>query len=549
MIYKDITVAIPSKKRIRNGTNYVYEILERKGKEYEKDKVICVGVAINKTQMHPNDKYFTQHGQTIDITPKESQADISSSLQIGAYLLVKRICEEEGILDLLNDIYQTKANEILAYLIYNLVEQSSVAQTFKYFMFNNYVGLNYVPSDSSLSKLFNSIIDAESIKSFMTKWMTLRLSAFNKDNIVDVDFDSTNFNVSSKNIMLKERGKAKLDEELPQINVAYFLDRKTGIPFYYDVYYGSINDMEHCQTAITKLKEIKEDVKLSFIMDRGYFCQKNIEYIKDKNYLFMCLGKSNKFFKNYISMYPRDKIRIAENRITEYVYGLKFKGRVFDSSALEYNIYFFYNETSGIHEINAMQSEIERICSYLVGKKDEEGHIRNTYEEKINFVLDDDNIIKSATPNYNFINEYNSFLGYFWIISNEDISIKEAYESYKKRDVIEKSFMLSKSSADFIKKYSQTDQSYCAKTFIGFLSGVIRSAIINTYSKFLFQNTSETSQTILLEANKVSCEKLSKKYIPRYALTNKQKQIFSFVECNQRNVNSLIEEINISLPC
>lgn len=547
MIFRDVIVDIPSKKRVRRSTNYVYEILHRKGKEYEKDVVALVGIAISDKQMNPNEKYFELHNDVLDLCPQNVPTDFSHTLQIGAYLLIKKVCENEGLLNILKSVFDVKANEIFAYLVYNLVEQNSVAQTLKYFMFNNYAGLNYVPSDATLSKLFNEIIDDSSIKKFMTEWMKYRMKKMSKDDVVDVDFDSTNFNVSSKNVTLKENGKPKIDESLPQVNVAYFLDRKTGIPFYYDIYYGSINDMEHCQTAINKLKEIKDDLKISFIMDRGYFSQKNIEYIANHNYFFMCLGKSNKKFKDYIKEYPKEKIRISRNRVTECIYGIKLYGKAFDNSKFNYNIYLFYNEYSGIHEINSLQSEIEKVCTYLVGKSDENGQIRNTYDKRIILKLNEENVIISATPNYDFIDEYNSSLGYFWIVSNEDLSLLEAYESYKKRDVIEKSFMMSKSSSDFLKKYSQTDEAYCAKTFIGFLSGVIRSSILNTFDTFLFQNTSETSQTIILEANKITCEKLSKNYIPRYALTNKQKQLLSFIKINQQNVNSLIEEINATL--
>ena len=86
-----------------------------------------------------------------------------------------------------------------------------------------------------------------------------------KGESVDIDFDSTNYNMSSGNLESAEYGHPKVNEGLPQVNVAYFLEHKSGIPVYYDVYYGSIIDMEHCRTAVEKVKAIQEDLELSFL--------------------------------------------------------------------------------------------------------------------------------------------------------------------------------------------------------------------------------------------------------------------------------------------
>ena len=60
-------------------------------------------------------------------------------------------------------------------------------------------------------------------------------------------------------------------------------------------------------------------------------------------------------------------------------------------------------------------------------------------------------------------------------------------------------------------------------------------------------HASETSQTIIEELNKIKVEKLIGRYILRYALIAKQKQILSYFDLTQGDVVKLVKEINDTL--
>lgn len=546
MIYRDIQVPIPKKKRIQKKTNYVYEIVERKGSAHAKDKVVCVGVNLDGSNMNPNEKYFDLHeDEQRPVVPLTEPKSFNSSLHIGDYLVFDFIARKEGIYDLLAKYFDKYSEIILAYTYYILGSENSVAQHFKYYLFDNFLGINFIPSESALSQLFNEIIDDESINNFLCGWMNKNLK--NNADIIDIDLDSTNFNSSAKNLSLQELGKPKVDENLPQINVAYFLDRTTGLPIYYDVYYGSIVDMAHCQTAITKVHEINKNTKFSFVMDRGYFSSKNLQFIAKNGYFYMCLGKENIKFKSLIERFPVSKISDSRNRIYGNIYGVKLKEKVFENDETESFIYLYYNDGYGLNYVAKLQDEIEKVAKQILYKYDKEGHIRNTYKDRIFIDVDNDNMIVKAEPNYDFINNYKSQLGYFYIVSNEDISINDAIRSYRKRDVIEKSFLMSKSESDLTKKFSQTDTAYKAKTFIGFLCSIFRANLINKLQPYFFEYRSETSQTVIYELNKIVAQKIQDKFLLRYALTKTQKQILSFYKINQSSVLDLIDKMNTIL--
>ena len=68
--------------------------------------------------------------------------------------------------------------------------------------------------------------------------------------------------------------------------------------------------------------------------------------------------------------------------------------------------------------------------------------------------------------------------GYFFIVSDREMTCQEMLAFYRHRDVIEKDFMHAKSQEDLHKTYAQSDGCYEEKTFMGFLCPI--------YSKIIF---------------------------------------------------------------
>ena len=298
MIYEEITVPIPERKRIRKsgGPKYVYEVLARKGRYSDKDIVSFVGVQIDDEFMHPNEKYFELHPERDSEKPLDEVTQFDKQVHLGAPLVLRKIAKREGLDAALKESFPGYDELMMTLLEYYLFRRESASQLYKYYLYDHYTELNYIPSESKLSRFFTEYLSHERISAFLEKWMEYRCSRLPNGSAIDIAFDSTSFNISSGHVLSAEYGKAKVDEGLPQVNVAYFLDRKSGIPIYFDLYYGSIIDLSHCQVALEKIKAVKHDLKGSFVMDRGYFCSENIEYMSDSGYLFMCMGKSGRIY-------------------------------------------------------------------------------------------------------------------------------------------------------------------------------------------------------------------------------------------------------------
>lgn len=547
MFYEDILVPIPAKKRITkygsHRRSYVYEILQRKDKEHPKEVVCCVGLAVNDTEMHPNEKYYDLHRENRKEKPLEEPGIFDSQISIGAPMVLRTTAGRLGITGLLEKCFPGYSEIIQTLLEYYMTERESAAQLYKYYLRDHYTELNYIPSETFLSQLITERIDHEKITQFKNEWMEMRLEGA-ANRWVDIDFDSTNFNVSSVGVESAERGKAKVDEGLPQVNVAYFLERETGLPVYYDIYYGSIVDMEHCKTAIRKLKEIQKDVRASFVLDRGYFSQANLNYISENGYHFLCMGKETKEYRTMIRKHPVTSIMKAENRIYGNIYGIKQYGRVIEGSEKEYHIYLYYDLTRIATELQERQDWIELGCRQVVGKRDRNHGIRNTYGKYIDLEIDENDVILSAEPNYKYLDDYRDMCGYFWIVSNEDMTVREALQCYRHRTPIERIFRTIKTEADLNKMYASSDYAFEAKGFLAFLTAILRADMTLRLRPYFIQYTNETTQTVLKELEKVKAEKLTDKYVLRYELTNRQKQIFSFYDMRKDDALHYVDKIN-----
>lgn len=552
MIFRDVIVDMPLKKRVtKYGSHkkpYVYEILKRQGKDCEKDTVVCVGLAIDDKKMNPNEKYFEIHPEFIDLLPetKTEKMVFDSQIYLGASVLIRTAAEKTGLTSILEQHYPGYTELIMTLLEYYMIERESAAQLYKYYLYNHFTSLNYIPTEKEISSLFNEVLTHESIQQFLMDWMKVNLKNHSNAQIA-IDFDSTNFNIGSKAVEMAERGKPKNDEGLPQVNVAYFLERTSGLPIYYDIYYGSVIDMEHCKTAVGKVKAIQEKASILFVMDRGYFFKKNLDYMRENQYSFLCMGRDGVRMNHLMEDCPVHEISKSVNRIFGGIYGKKFKGKAFESDEVEYYLYLYYNSATAAEELPKRQDFLEYYAKALVGKRDKNYAIRNTYGKMIDLKVDEKNIIVEAKPNYEYLDHYRDTCGYFWIVSTEDLSVEEALNCYRHRDGVEKVFRGIKTDSDLNKMYSQSDAAMEAKNFVAFLTAILRADILLRLKPYLFQYSSETTQTALKELEKIKAEKLGAKYLLRCPLTARQKQILSFYELNQGKVVRYIEDLNLAL--
>ena len=551
MFYTDITVDLPLKKRIswKKNKYYVTEIFSRKGKNTIDDCVI-VGIALNKNsdKMHPNNKYFERHPEQIELlkSDQQNEKEFCPCQSVGQHLFIDAICNSTGLDSILADSFPGFSQEIEACLKYYLSMRNTDINTFSSYGYDHYLGTNYIPN---LTSLFNERINHENIKSFLSKWLEHCLSLSDTPE-VEVDFDSTNTNTNSDDIELAEKGKAKNNENLPQVNFSYLVDRNTGMPMHFDIFYGSIVDMEHCKNYIQKVEALKNNAKFMLCMDRGYFTNPFLSSIYGK-YNFCVMGKDVTKFDEFISLYPEHIIKKSENRIYGSIYGVKFQDiPLKDWKKEKLFIYLYYDPTKSNSSTICNLDKLETIAKQIIGKKDIKGNIRRTWRNKLNIELDSKTkIITNVKVNHEAFDEMNKKAGYFYIVSDKEMSPCDMLSFYRHRDVVEKNFMLARSQEDLAKTCAQNDNCYESKTFMGFLCAIVRSNMIKTMEPYFFQYKNETTQSVINEMGKIKLDNINGTIVQLCPLTSRQKQMMSFYKLTNKNIVDLIEEFkSIGFP-
>ena len=73
---------------------------------------------------------------------------------------------------------------------------------------------------------------------FQNAWNVLN----NTEDEIYISYDSTNMNTLAAGVEMAEFGKAKDNDEKPQVNLSYAIKHGDGTPLFHELYPGSIID-------------------------------------------------------------------------------------------------------------------------------------------------------------------------------------------------------------------------------------------------------------------------------------------------------------------
>lgn len=148
--------------------------------------------------------------------------------------------------------------------------------------------------------------------------------------------------------------------------------------------------------------------------------------------------------------------------------------------------------------------------------------------------------------NSRYIKEEIRKLGFFFIITSEDMSAAKALDIYRGRDNIEKMFRSLKSGIDFNKARVHTTESLKSKVYLTFIAMIVRNEMFQKMEGLRKKNRKAfTIPGMISELENIECTKNSmSKYRRRYALTNKQKQILKQFEMDEKYIDKSISEFN-----
>ena len=410
--------------------------------------------------------------------PEEKDRTVRSScLRIGTFIVIRQLMKENGISDILSVYLKPKDQGLFQDLAaYSIIAENNAAQYYPDYAYNHPLfteGMT-IYSDSKVSDFLNSLT-AEQSAGFLNEWNSAR----DHRQKIYISYDSTNKNCQAGDIEMVEFGNAKDDKSLPVFNYSIAYDTNNREPLFYEKYPGSINDVSQFQFMLDKAKAYGYK-KVGFILDRGYFSKKNIEYMDQCGYSFVIMVKGMASFIH--QLITENKGSFEEewiNSISEYgVYGKTIKRKMYASDKNDRYFHLYYNSARASSEKREIEAKITEMKRFLMNHKNEKRTFGSAYEKYFILHYDTDGeTFLFPEDKTQVVSDELKLCGYFAIVTSEKMSAKDAISLYKSRDTSEKLFRGDKSYLGNKSLRVYSDESAVSKIFIEFIALIIRCSM------------------------------------------------------------------------
>ena len=545
-----------------NGSNYRIEPGDGRS-AYTSHKKICIGVVVKAAgkKMYGNDNYYRLF-MTNDLPEPPLRAD---SISIGPRLLTEALGDDYRLIELLVDVFgEADAALIMDLSMYMLVEEKAVFQHFPSWARRHAIYSSTVRSDSYISEFLGDAISFSKIDQFKREWAKEHIGT----GSVYFCYDSTNTNSQAEGVYIVQKGHAKDDPTLMQVNTDYVVRQEDGLPFTFMEFPGSINDMIEASEMIQYLKNICDgaDVKITLVCDRGYISEENVRLMDENDIGFLLMLKSNMNDHTFIMEKYCRKVR---NRYECYMqefgeFGTTVKRRLFGNGSTRW-FHLIWNPTL---EIKHRKKLLERI-----EKKRKE--LERSIERKTRFSPDDirnlpvwfeyefkdagkiiakgrgrggkktvdARVLTGFTDNNDAIEKELGQCGFYLLVTSEEMSVSEARKAYSKRDCVEKVFQALKSSLGMDEIGVASDDNLHGKSLIWFVAAILHSALFTKTDTL--RTKDRKTYTIPSQIDKideiVADRNLNDNtYMRRYRLDKRQENIFKACGVSQERIDEFV---------
>jgi transposase len=398
----------------------------------------------------------------------------------GNIFLLRHITRELKLDQLMKNCFPGTYSEILALAYFHLCDDSAM-YLFPYWQ-DEQCELNCRKLYSSeISELCDSIGGAQkSVRDFFERWVASRKP------VSGVYYDVTSISSYSTNMDFVEWGYNRDGENLRQINLGVACERENGLPLFYRLYPGSINDVTTLENHL-KMLDLFELDNVLISLDRGFCSKSNIIAMNSRKDKLEFVQPMTFSMKAVTRMLKANRAELKKNR-NAFKFGEDILHHVessmsFDKEDSQYRAFLYYNEKADLDQRHSFLSKLFDIEKELSGRRFE------TMKEYLAFKHD--NIHEKFAPYFKLerssgkivknerkINARLSKSGFFILLSN---SLKLDGESvlahYRDRDIVEKMFDVGKDELEE-KRLRAHDQSHAdGRVFIKFIALILHARI------------------------------------------------------------------------
>ena len=299
------------------------------------------------------------------------------------------------------------------------------------------------------------------------------------ENISDeyMAIDITSVSSYSKQIPESERGYNRDGEDLDHINFCLLFGEETQLPVYQTVYSGSIGDQATLKATLAEVAAVIDGKKLVLVADKGFYSVKNVEMLMEQykgSEFLLAVPFANKWTVELI----RDE-RDSIDRITNLIHTSGSPDRgvireiVFGDETLSACV--LYNPERALDDRNHWYSYVAWLKELVESGKDTVANRKDI--EKYLLVRPGNRRYKKADIREEVLERKLETAGWFILLGNGKLTAQQAYDVYRKKDVIEKAFMKYKNLLGLKRLRIHTENRMRNKMFVAFIALTLVSFI------------------------------------------------------------------------
>ena len=462
-------------------------------------------------RMYPNDNYFKQ------FKPEElpEYPEKSNNISVGLFTVVSCLTESIGLNTILCDVFGViNARLILDLACYMLSQESAVFQHYPHWARSNAIFSETISSDTTISEFLNDNISLSDINLFKEKWARHSIG----NGKIYLCYDSTNVNSRATGVMLVQKGWAKDDKSLLQVNTDYVVRQEDGVPVTFTTFPGSITDIAEASETLKFFDNLLKDsagagdngitgqnnaspdkpnLEITMVCDRGYISRDNVEDMDNAGIDFLLMLRKNMGICDKLIEQYGTQVQDSDNYLFDkHVQAMTVEASLFDEGSD--NRYFhivwdgnlqMLHRTNTYNEFQQKRNKLNNLVDRkTVITKDEAKNFNEWFEldlEANKTVTTKSKkevegfIIKSFKCKKEELNKSIAKCGFYILVTSKSMTADEAITSYRKRDCVEKVFYALKSFLGMNKYGVHSDNAYHSKALIWFIAAILHAYIFS----------------------------------------------------------------------
>jgi len=404
---------------------------------------------------------------------KYAQQFLDSVKCYGAYWFLRAISEKIGLWDILQQAFPDTWREIFTLACYLVVSDKPAMYCEDWLVENEWLEVGSM-SSQRISELLTKFDETHRYR-FYRIW---------SERIQEQEYlalDITSFSSYSEQITDCEWGHNRDNEKLPQVNLCMLYGEKSRLPVFQTNYSGSLSDVTTLECTISEFQAVSGTREIMAVMDKGFFSTQNVNTLIAKNVRFLVsVPFSSKFAKQFVAD-EREDIDQISNVIHTSDSPIRGIHRVYYwlKSDFKLHVHIYFNPEKAVKDRNELYGYVAKLKDIAAKdpdntkyKKDIAHYLamqkNNDAEGGVCICVREDVVARTLET-----------AGWFVLLSSHIDAPQIAYDVYRLKDVVEKSFWKYKNCLGLDRLRVHTNERVLNKTFVAFVALILSSHIHN----------------------------------------------------------------------